>query len=119
MTTKEHVLRLIEELIFKEHAEAPRTNNKQATENTLETLCYLRERIETECHEPKIKQLVWEDCFAIAYIIDGWDYSYVIEQLETFNLYFDNIIIENLPTEAEAKAYAQEHFENLIRGCYE
>lgn len=117
MTTKEQVLEIIEEVIVRDKL------NKYKGFDLHEVLELLISKIESEVQEPKIKRLVWNDDIAIVFGYGDYLISYEIykRQIGTkiyFKLYFNNDCIEMLEKYDQAKAYAQEHFEGLIRGCY-
>ena len=68
----------------------------------------------------KVKQLKWNPNIATAFIIDKKPLNYEIYMRDAdCSIYCNDICIGLSDTFDQAKAYAQEHFENLIRGCYE
>ena len=115
MTTKEQVLEIIE-------GYKPAYINSNYITMTLDKVIGgILEHIQSEVHEPKIKQLEWEDCWATAFKIDEYElieYE-VIRLYKGYQLKLGDKEILTTSSFKEAKAYAQEHFENLIRGCYE
>lgn len=109
MTTKEQVMDII----------------KQYTtmHSLLNTIIH---RIESEINEPQVKQLMWEDNIATAFNIatpfniDGSAFNYEIDKREyDYSIYCFNIFLTTHQTLDEAKAYAQQHFEGLIKSCLE
>lgn len=113
MTTKERVLNLMNTII--------------STQTDLTILSSLKEIfrfIVTECHEPQVKQLEWYEMESglewygkISYL----QIAYIQKDYDNYLLWLNGSDLPDYEFETlkKAKAYAQQHFENLIRGCYE
>jgi hypothetical protein len=111
MTTKEQVLEIIKQVQAK-----PTFSNDAITR-----LYDLVNRIETEVTEPQVKQLVWANSSAIAFKY-GTEYPirYDIDKYgKTVFLKFNDNIVTKTDSLKRAKAYAQQHFEGLIKSCLE
>ena len=92
-------------------------------------------RIKHEVSEPQVKQLVWEDEFDIASAIELDDKKDVLQYrissidncgIKEISVYigFEKIFslnnVQNMQfARIEAKAYAHQHFERLIKSCLE
>lgn len=121
MTTKEQVLDMV--LEEKNNAMSFYSHLRSLPEQSILAIeeCYdnIYNRIQSEVHEPKIKQLEWNN--EVAYKLDLWlQYQIDEEYGGGFVVRLNGVGKDNEPFDTldQAKAYAQEHFENLIRGCY-
>jgi hypothetical protein len=130
MTTKQQVLDLIDKQISK--LKPTRSVIQDSTNiDIAKALNKLRKniinRIETEVPEPQVKQLVWVERNAMYFITTALGnvvYYEILYKLHEEGNYF--VVIHNgkadigvSDTLDEAKAYAQQHFEELIKRCME
>lgn len=111
MTTKEKVLEIINQEIKRIVKES------YSFEEVIDILEYIKLYTLNQVQEPKIKQLEWDsDNRAIAIEINNRIILAYFIQGGYLRIGSTGYPFQD---EAKAKAYAQEHFEGLIRGCYE